>query len=255
MKKLPGIREICIYFGGLDPIDTPIPIHPSQHYSMGGIDVDKDCASPISGFYAAGECACVSVHGANRLGGNSLLEAIVFGKIAGASASRFVREGGAGEPSERVIAEDSRLFVNKVTAIRERAKGENIFQILNRLKAVMSDKAGIFRKEQTLREGLAEIPALREAYGRSFIFGTCQRFCQELLVQIEFEYMLDVAESILLGALQREETRGSHYRTDFPVRDDTGWLKHTIMTWTAKGPLITHEPVDDTKYKPEERKY
>ncbi|MGD1010235.1 MAG: FAD-dependent oxidoreductase [Candidatus Aminicenantales bacterium] len=255
LKRLPGIREICIYFAGMDPIDQPIPIHPAQHYSMGGIDVDKSCASPISGFYAAGECACVSVHGANRLGGNSLLEAIVFGKIAGESASRFVSEGGAGEPSERAVADDSRRFLNKVTAIRGRDKGENIFQILNRLKAVMSEKAGIFRKGQTLREGLSEIPVLRQAYEQAFIFGTCHRFCQELLVHIEFEYMLDVAESILLGALQREETRGSHYRTDFPVRDDASWLKHTIMTWTDKGPLITHEPVDVTKYKPEERKY
>jgi succinate dehydrogenase / fumarate reductase flavoprotein subunit len=255
MKRLPGIREICIYFAGLDPIDTPIPIHPAQHYSMGGIDVDKDCASPIAGLYAAGECACVSVHGANRLGGNSLLEAIVFGKIAGGAASRFVNAGGAGETSERAIGEESRKFYNKITAIRQRSTGENIFQILNRLKAVMSEKAGIFRKEKTLREGLREIPVLREAYERAFIFGTCSRFCQELLVHIEFEFMLDVAEAILLAALQREETRGSHYRTDFPVRDDTGWLKHTIMAWTEQGPRITHESVDVTKYKPEERKY
>jgi len=255
MKRLPGIREICIHFAGLDPIDTPIPIHPSQHYSMGGIDVDKDCASPVAGFYAAGECACVSVHGANRLGGNSLLESIVFGKIAGQSLSRFLRDGGAGPVSERAIGEESRRFINKVTAIRQRDKGENIFQVLNRLKAVMSDKAGIFRKEQTLREGLAEIPALREASGKAFIFGSCHRFCQELLVHIEFEYMLDVAEAILLGALQRDETRGSHYRTDFPVRDDVGWLKHTLMTYTEKGPLITHEPVDVSKYAPQERKY
>ncbi len=255
MKRLPGIREICIYFAGLDPIDTPIPIHPAQHYSMGGIDVDKTCASPVAGLFAAGECACVSVHGANRLGGNSLLESIVFGKIAGESASLFIKEGGAGEASERAIGEESRRFLNKITAIRQKDRGVNIFQVLNQLKAVMSDKAGIFRKETTLREGLAEIPALRESYSHAFIYGRCQRFCQELLVHIEFEYMLDVAEAILLGALKREETRGSHYRTDFPVRDDAGWLKHTIMAWTEQGPRITYEPVDVSKYPPQERKY
>jgi succinate dehydrogenase / fumarate reductase flavoprotein subunit len=254
-KRLPGIQEICIYFAGLDPVDTPIPIQPAQHYSMGGIDVDKTCASPVAGFYAAGECACVSVHGANRLGGNSLLEAIVFGKIAGASASRFISGGGAVNSSERMIGEEVRRFHDKVTAIRRRDKGENIFQILNRLKILMSDKAGIFRKEKTLREGLEEIPVLREAYDRAFIFGTCARYCQELLVHIEFEFMLDVAEAILLGGLRREETRGSHYRTDFPVRDDHIWLKHTIQTWSEAGPRIDYEDVDATKYKPEERKY
>ena len=254
-KKLPGIQEICIYFAGLDPVDTPIPIQPAQHYSMGGIDVDKDCASPVAGFYAAGECACVSVHGANRLGGNSLLESIVFGKIAGGSVSRFIAAGGAGASSERAIAEEARKFNDKVTGIRRRDKGENVFQVLNRLKAVMSEKAGIFRKEKTLREGFEEIAVLREASERAFIFGTCARYCQEMLVHIEFEYMLDVAEAILLGALKREETRGSHYRTDFPVRDDESWLKHTIQTWTEQGPRLDYENVDVSKYAPQERKY
>jgi succinate dehydrogenase / fumarate reductase flavoprotein subunit len=255
MKRLPGIRDICINFAGLDPIDTPIPILPAQHYSMGGIDVDKSCASPIPGFFAAGECACVSVHGANRLGGNSLLEAVVFGKIAGHSASQFVNEGGACEVSRRDIEDEAQQLETKVEAIMRRDKGENIFQVLNRLKIVMSEKAGIFRKEKTLREGLDEIPALREAYGRAYIFGSCQRFCQELMMHIEFGYMLDVAEAILLGALKREETRGSHYRTDFPVRDDEDWLKHTLMTLVDGVPLITYRDIDVTKYTPQERKY
>jgi succinate dehydrogenase / fumarate reductase flavoprotein subunit len=254
-KRLPGIQEICINFAGIDPVDTPIPIQPAQHYSMGGIDVDKSCASPVAGFYAAGECACVSVHGANRLGGNSLLDAIVFGKIAGQSASRFITGGSAVDSSERSIDDEARKFHDKVTTIRQRDQGENIFQVLNRLKVIMSEKAGIFRKEKPLREALEEIPALREAGQKAFIFGAGPRYCQELLVHIEFEYMLDVAEAILLGALKREETRGSHYRTDFPVRNDDHWLKHTLLTWTEKGPRIDYEDVDVKKYKPEERKY
>ena len=254
-KRLPGIQEICINFLGIDPADAPIPIQPAQHYSMGGIDVDKSCASPVAGFYAAGECACVSVHGANRLGGNSLLDAIVFGKIAGESASRFVSAGGASDSAERPIDEEARRFQDKVAAIRQRTKGENIFQVLNRLKIIMTEKAGIFRKEAPLREALEEIPALREAGQKASIFGAGPRYCQEVLVNIEFECMLDVAEAILLGALKREETRGSHFRRDFPARNDKDWLKHTLLTWTEKGPRLDYEPLAPGKYKPEERKY
>jgi succinate dehydrogenase / fumarate reductase flavoprotein subunit len=254
-KRLPGIQDICINFAGLDPVDSPIPIQPAQHYSMGGIDVDETCASPVPGFFAAGECSCVSVHGANRLGGNSLLEAVVFGKIAGQSASRFVAGSGACASPERGIADESRRILDKIAAVRRRDKGENIFRILDRLKIVMSGKAGIFRKEQTLREGLDVIPALREAYGEAFIHGKCARYCEEMAVHIQFGYMLDIAEAILLGALRREETRGSHYRTDFPVRDDESWLKHTIMTLTDRGPEISYRPVNVEKYKPEARKY
>ena len=202
-----------------------------------------------------GECSCVSVHGANRLGGNSLLEAIVFGKIAGESASRFIREGGACTSSEREVADEARQFFERIAAVRRRDRGENIYQILNQLKAVMSEKAGIFRKEKTLREGLEALPALRDAYAGAFISGTCERYCQEMLAIIEFEYMLEVAKAILRGALAREETRGSHYRTDFPIRVDDGWLKHTILTSTEEGGRIEYRSVDVTKYSPEERKY
>ena len=222
---------------------------------MGGIDCNLNCETPLKGLYAAGECACVSVHGANRLGGNSLLEAIVFGRIAGASASLFARQGAADGRSGPAIAEEADKFSDKIATIRKRTRGENIFQILNRLKAVMSDKAGIFRQAKTLWEGLEEVSALREAYGEALIFGTCARFCQEVLMHVEFGYMLDVAEAILRGALDRTETRGSHYRTDFPVRDDDHWLKHTLQAWTEDGPRTSYEAVDVGKYKPEERKY
>jgi len=254
-KRLPGIQEICLHFAGLDPADTPIPVQPAQHYSMGGIDVDKTCAAPIEGFYAAGECACVSVHGANRLGGNSLMEALVFGEIAGESASSYVRGSDfAGRP-EREIAEEARKLQAKLQSLRERASGRNIFQLLNRLKLVMSEKVGVFRNEKDLREALAAISELREDYRQVYIFGICVRYCQELVTLIEFDYMLDVAEAIVLGALKRQETRGSHFRTDYPKRDDAGWLKHTLLTWTEKGPTVAYEEVHIDKYKPQERKY
>jgi succinate dehydrogenase / fumarate reductase flavoprotein subunit len=256
-KRLPGIRDICIYFGGLDPVDTPIPVQPAQHYSMGGIDVDKDCASPVKGFYAAGECACVSVHGANRLGGNSLLESIVFGKIAGESAVRFV-EGGASDPTPedlREIGREARRLYELTRAIKQRAVGENVYQLLNALKKVMSDKAGVFRNAENLRSALEDIAELRQAYRRVFIVGTCDRYCQEFTTLVEFDYMLDVSEMILRGALNREETRGSHFRTDFPKRNDEAWLKHTIMTRQGNFPRISYRDVDLSKYKPQERKY
>ncbi|MCJ7564642.1 MAG: FAD-binding protein [Candidatus Aminicenantes bacterium] len=254
-KRLPAIQEICLRFASLDPVDTPIPIQPAQHYSMGGIDVDKYGASPIEGFYAAGECACVSVHGANRLGGNSLLEAVVFGKIAGEAASAFVKTGSFPDKPQKGVAEEAQRFFSKVKSLRERDTGENVFKLLDKLKLLMSDKVGIFRKGKDLQEALEGVTELKEESKRAFIFGSCDRYCQELVVLTEFDYMLDVAEAIIVAALAREETRGSHYRTDFPVRDDNNWLKHTLLTWTEKGPEITYRPVKVDKYQPQERKY
>jgi succinate dehydrogenase / fumarate reductase flavoprotein subunit len=255
LKRLPGIRDICLHFAGLDPVDTPIPILPAQHYSMGGIDVDATCASPVEGFFAAGECACISVHGANRLGGNSLLEAIVFGQIAGESASAYLRSGPAEVDGDRETAEAAKALMARMRSIHEREAGENVFQLLNRLKRLMSDTAGVFRDAPTLSRGLEELAELREAYRRVFIYGNCGRYCQEMVVLVEFEHMLEIAEVILRGALARGETRGSHFRTDFPKRDDAAWLKHTIITRSEKGPVITYRDLKAGRYAPQERIY
>jgi succinate dehydrogenase / fumarate reductase flavoprotein subunit len=255
LKRLPGIRDICLHFAGLDPVDRPIPIQPAQHYSMGGIDVDATCASPVEGFFAAGECACVSVHGANRLGGNSLLESIVFGKIAGESASLYLRGGPTETPGDKETGEAARTLMARMRSVHERKVGENVFQLLNRLKKLMSDKAGIFRDAPTLSGGLDELAELRDAYQRVYIYGTCGRYCQEMVVLVEFEHMLEIAEIILLGALKREETRGSHFRTDFSKRDDASWLKHTITARSDKGPVFTYRDVQIGRYAPQERKY
>ena len=255
IKRLPGIREICIHFASLDPIDEPIPIQPAQHYSMGGIDVDATCASPVEGFYAAGECACVSVHGANRLGGNSLLESIVFGRIAGESASRYLKGKVEAPAGDRETAEAGRALLAEMRSFRERQSGENVFQLLNRLKRLMNDAAGIFRDPASLRKGLELLAEVRESYRRVRIVGNCVRYCQEMVVLVEFEHMLEVAEIILLGALKREETRGSHFRRDFPKRDDASWLKHTIATWTEQGPEVSYRDVQIGRYTPQERIY
>ncbi len=254
-KRLPGIREICINFAGLDPIDTPIPIQPAQHYSMGGIDVDKNCASAVEGFYAAGECACVSVHGANRLGGNSLLDTVVFGKIAGKKISEYVRGANGVTDSEKNLLDAALKFKNRVEGWRKKDSGEKFHILMGRLKAVMNEKVGLFRNKNELAHCLETIQELREAYEHVYISGPCLRFSQELVNIIEYESMLDLAEVITLGALNREETRGSHYRLDFEKRNDEEWLKHTLITWQEGKPQISYKDVFIGKYQPVERKY
>lgn len=255
MKRLPGIREICLYFGGLDPIEEPIPIQPAQHYSMGGIDVNEKAASPVEGFYAAGECSCVSVHGANRLGGNSLLEAVVFGKIAGLSASEYVQESQGEDRAARLVNEAAAQLKERINQWLSKESRGNVYQLFHRLKKIMMEKVGIFREKGPLAEALEEISELRHRYHQLALRSDCLQFCQELVTMMEFEYMLDIAEVITKGALAREETRGSHFRLDFPRRDDQNWLKHTIAEFTPKGPRLTYRPVKITRYQPQERKY
>jgi succinate dehydrogenase / fumarate reductase flavoprotein subunit len=254
-KRLPSVREICIKFGGIDPVAAPIPIQPAQHYSMGGIDVDMRCASSLPGFYAAGECACVSVHGANRLGGNSLLDTIVFGKIAGREASNYVQGLDRKDGTEGLLLDEAVAERSKIDAWHSRSGGKMAHHLLNDLKVVMSDKVGIFRTKKHLEEALAAIRRIREDYGRAFISGPCLRYSQAVVNLIEFGYMVDLTEVITLGALLREETRGSHYRLDFPKRDDAGWLKHTLVSLKDGIPEATYRPVRIGKYQPQERKY
>ena len=254
-KRLPGIREICMNFGGFDPIERPIPIQPAQHYSMGGIDVDENCASMVEGFYSGGECACVSVHGANRLGGNSLLDTVVFGKIAGDQASRFVKGGGNPSVSVQSLEEEAAKEKEKLDVWRRRESGIKIHLMMEKLKLAMSDKVGIFRIKEDLAEGLKIIRGLREDYGQTYLSGESLRYNQELVNVFEFEAMLDLAEIITLGALNREETRGSHFRLDFNKRNDKDWLKHTLVTCVEGKPVIGYADVDASKYEPVERKY
>ena len=254
-KRLPSIRDICINFAGFSPIEAPIPIQPAQHYSMGGIDVDERGASPVEGFFAAGECACVSVHGANRLGGNSLLDAVIFGKIAGESASNFAKGSQSNSNGENIINRQVKDLQNKIDGLVKKDTGENVFLLLKKLKDIMSEKVGIFRDKKNLEEALAGIARLREDYENVSIKTTRFRYCQEFVTVTEFAYMLDVAEVITLGALNREETRGSHFRRDFPDRRDQEWLKHTMMKYKEGKPEITYKDVTINKYQPKERKY
>jgi succinate dehydrogenase / fumarate reductase flavoprotein subunit len=254
-KRLPGIREICLNFASLDPIDTPIPIQPAQHYSMGGIDVDEACASPVEGFFAAGECACVSVHGANRLGGNSLLDTVVFGKITGEEASKRVKQMDESKKAEKILLNEALRLKDRIDSWRSRDSGIKIHRLLDRLKNIMSDRVGIFRNKKDLAAALQEIAMVKDDFEDVYISGECLRYSQELVNIIEFASMLDLAEVITLGGLNREETRGSHYRTDFPKRNDKEWLKHTLVACEDGRPRISYKDVMIDKYEPKERKY
>jgi succinate dehydrogenase / fumarate reductase flavoprotein subunit len=254
--RLPGIREICLDFSALDPIKAPIPIQPAQHYSMGGIQVDQDCHSPVRGLYAAGECACVSVHGANRLGGNSLLETIVFGKVAAQTIGRELET--LGPVNEREV----QLAVKEVEEELGRLSGPGkrgmlYTTIRDRLRDLMTDEVGIFRSREGLQEATEILGELREELASVTVPGgiRTRRFHQGLINAYEVALMVDLGEIITAGALRRKESRGSHFRTDFPQRDDAQWLHHTVASWTPDGPSFSSKPVTITKYPPKARTY
>lgn len=253
-ERLPGIRSICIDFIGIDPVKEPIPIMPSQHYSMGGIDVNEKGASSVKGFYAAGECACVSVHGANRLGGNSLLDTIVFGKLTAQAIEEDLPKSKL-KPKEKPLLALKKEMEKKISALSQPG-GERPYKLAADLGAVMNEKVGIFRTKKELVQALDEVIKIKERYKKVSISSADLHMNFELQNALELENMLDVAHTIVLGALLREESRGAHFRRDFPKRNDKKWLKHTIAKIGKKGePLISFKEVKITKYQPMERKY
>lgn len=254
LKRLPGIRRICIDFIGIDPVREPIPIMPCQHYSMGGIDTDSTTATEVQGFFAAGECACVSVHGGNRLGGNSLLETIVFGKIAAGSIDKYL-SAAPPRPKKEISMKTARAVNVKIEKLLAGGP-EKTFLLHGELAKTMSTYVGIFREANDITKAMEEIAILRERYRKVGVSSTTLHMNYELMNAIELEYMFDVAYSITRGALLREESRGAHFRTDFPKRDDENWLKHSIARLISDGtPDISYRDVAITRYKPMERTY
>jgi succinate dehydrogenase / fumarate reductase flavoprotein subunit len=254
IDKLPGIRKICIDFIGIDPILEPIPIMPCQHYSMGGIDTNEKCETGIKGFYAAGECACVSVHGANRLGGNSLLDTIVFGKLAAFSIDEYQQKAEA-KLDESLILYKKKEMEKKINRLVSEGS-EKPYKLLVDLSITMSSLVGIFRKKDELALAIQNIIEIKERFRNVRVSSPKLYMNQELVSTIEFEYMLEVAHAIALGAFLREESRGAHFRLDFNTRDDTKWLKHTIAKIGKDGePVISSKKVTITNYQPMERKY
>ena len=254
LSKLPGIRKICIDFIGIDPVFEPIPIMPCQHYSMGGIDTNEKCETEIKGFYAAGECSCVSVHGANRLGGNSLLDTIVFGKLAGFAIDEYLANTDI-KPDEKVLHHKKNEIEKKIiNLVNGGSEKQAVLQA--EIAKTMSRDVGIFRKKGELEEAVEEILRIKARYEKVRVSSSSRHMNSELMNAIELEYMLEVAHTIALGAYRREESRGAHYRRDFIKRDDTNWLKHTIARIGPDGgPLLTSKKVVITNYTPMERTY
>lgn len=254
LERLPGIRNISMDFVGVDPVIDPIPIMPCQHYSMGGIDVNERCESEVKGFYAVGECACVSVHGGNRLGGNSLLDTIVFGKLATFSIPAYL-ENQTLPPSRKLLQEREARAAARLRKLAE-GGGEKYYQLFAELAKTMSDNVGIFRKKAELEEALRVIAGIKERYPQIGVSSVRRSMNYELMSALELGSMLDVAHTIALGALLREESRGAHFRRDFQTRDDEKWLKHTIARAGEQGePEISFKEVSFTKYKPMARQY
>jgi succinate dehydrogenase / fumarate reductase, flavoprotein subunit len=251
--RLPGSRELAMDYAGVDPIDEPIPVRPGAHYHMGGVDVDNSGESIIPGLWAAGEVACVSVHGANRLGGNSLMETITFGRRAGEAAGNRAREeGDYGARIERaVIADEER----RVETLLRAETGERPAVIREQLGKTMYDKAGVFRTDSVLSECREAVRELRERAVALRLDDTGNLFNSDLVQALELHSMLECADCLVTGALARQESRGAHSRLDFPARDDENWMKHTLA-WCERGEVrLDYKPVTVTKYQPLVRSY
>jgi len=259
MDRLPQVRQLGIDFIGMDMVKEPILIQPTGHYSMGGIPTDKvghvildDKETRLIGFLAAGECACVSIHGANRLGTNSLLEALVFGKRAGKTALHGTRERDFSPVNEK---ESLKKAEEDLAALLDSPATESANDIRNDLKDNMMDRCGIFRQKSTLEEALKVAKGLQSRFRSVKITDKGSNFNTELIEALELRNMLTFSEVIVTGALAREETRGSHARRDFPKRDDDQWMKHTLAKKTEEGIELKYKPVSITRHQPEERKY
>ena len=254
-KKIPFVRELSNNYAGIDPVYKPIPVRPVVHYMMGGIDTDITGATALPGLYAAGECACVSINGANRLGSNSLTELLVFGSRAGKAAAQFALDNPrlntaslelqAAEEQERI----SRNF------FRKDGGSERIFTLRQEMNETMETSAGIYRSEKSLKETCNKIKELKDRFSNIIIEDRNFNFNTELTSALELEFMLDVAEAISYSALERTESRGSHQRTDFPDRDDENFLKHSLAYQNDTEPRIDYKDVVITKWPPGERVY
>jgi len=251
-ERLPGIRQIAMDFAGLDPIDKPIPVQPGQHYSMGGVATNNDGATSIPGLYAAGECACVSVHGANRLGGNSLLETLVFGRRAGEAMARFAERS---EAPDDLVQARARSETERVNQLLNRSGGSRVAPVRLELQATMLRDLGIFREEQQMRRGLGRLAELREEAGRVSLSSREPRYNFGLVAALELEAMMLIAEPVALAALARDESRGSHARTDFPKRDDSRFLHHTMARLVEGKTVLEQKPVAITRFPVKERTY
>lgn len=252
MERLPQIMQLSIDFEGVNPIYEPIPIRPGMHYSMGGIKTDYNGRTAIEGYYSAGESACVSVHGANRLGGNSLLDTVVFGRRAGIDITEYLKDAAFAKFDESLIKRDEEIF--------EKLKKSNGKERHGLLKAELQEEmranVGVFREEKAMKKAVKKIEELKERAKNIGVDDKSKLFNTDIVEAFEFSNILLIAEVIANGAILRKESRGAHYRNDYPERDDENWLKHTLATLGDNGNIkFDFSEVSITKFKPQPRTY
>ena len=272
--KLPDITEFARTYLGVDPVTEPVPVFPTAHYAMGGIptnvrgEVLRDNTNVVPGMYAAGECACVSVHGSNRLGTNSLLDINVFGKRAGIAAAEYANSTEFVHDATEESHSPSSYVEGMVSGLLTSTGFERVADIRIALQATMDANAAVYRTEETLKTALTDVQGLKERYKQVSVHDKGKRYNTDLLEAVELGFLLDLAEVMVVGALTRKESRGGHAREDYPTRDDTNWMKHTMAYKMPRGAEVDknsgiegsdirldYKPVVMTRYQPMERKY
>jgi succinate dehydrogenase / fumarate reductase flavoprotein subunit len=244
-KRLPGIREIAMKFANVDPVKDPIPVVPTTHYQMGGIPTNFHGevlanGAAVPGFYAAGECGCASIHGANRLGTNSLTDLLVMGKSSGQAMIEYIRAfGNEHRPLPKDAADYSR---SRVARLDGQANGEEVHDVRGDMQRTMQAHCGVFRFPDLLSEGVQKIRAIAERARRTQIRDKSKVFNTARIEALELENLIEVARATMVSAAARQESRGAHDRADFPKRDDVNWLKHTL--WFRDGDRLEYKPVN-----------
>jgi len=257
-EKLPDITDFARVYLGVEPLTEPVPTQPTAHYAMGGVPTDLQTRvirdehnTVVEGLFAAGEAACVSVHGANRLGTNSLVDLLVFGRRAGLAMAAYcaaVEKPGVAADADATVREE-------IEALRGRREGESPVALQAELATLMMDNVGVFRTEPMMRAAVAGVAEIRERYGRIRVRDAGKVFNTDLLEARELGYLIDNAEAMATSALARTESRGAHSRDDYPERDDAGWLKHTLAYRDEAGPTLRYKPVTVTRFEPKPRTY
>jgi succinate dehydrogenase / fumarate reductase, flavoprotein subunit len=252
VERLHGTRELAMTYALIDPIYEPIPVRPGAHYHMGGVDTDVDGKTELEALYAAGECACVSVHGANRLGGNALMETITYGKRAGRAAADWALTHTTVTVPPGVESDAE----GELKTLLDRKDGERPWKIRDELAHTMHENFGVFRRERQMQEQGRIVGYLRERYENVVVEDKGEVFNNDLTQALELGFLLELAECMLIAGIERKESRGAHARPDdYPERDDEKFMKHTIVRWIGDQPVLDWKPVTITKWQPEERKY
>jgi len=255
-ERLPMVRELAMSYMSVDPVKEPIPVRPVVHYTMGGIDTDINTATNIRGLYAAGECACVSINGANRLGSNSLTELLVFGAKAGQKAAEYIAENNNDAIDNENLMAQAQTAIDRVMNLFKHKGKENLVSIRNEMNTIMEAGAGIYRDEQSLKQAIDQMTDLKKRFADIELVDKSNVYNTDLIQALELGSMIDVARAMAVSALNRKESRGSHQRLDYVERDDKDFLKHTLAYYQGdENPTLDYRDVVITKSKPAERVY